>query len=137
MANHFVVQHITRLHAVNHHSFLIVSHTRNHGDGLVVVNIERLILGLDLLHAQTFQGLDKLMEDQLHTLLDGFRVFGCISQSTFEIVKHGQDGSDGLLAAIENQLSLLLDGTFAVVLELGTSTQVLVFELFNLFLGFF
>ena len=136
MANHFVVERVARLNAVDNHSFLIVAHTGNHGDGLVVVNVERFLLGLDLFHTQSFKGFDELMVDQFHALLDGFRIFGLVGQRTLEVVKHGQDGGNGFFATVKNQLGLLLDGALAVVIELGASTQILVFELFNLFLGF-
>ena len=137
MADYFVVKCITRLHTVDNHTFLIVTHARNHGNGLVVVNVERFLLGLDLLHAQSFKGLDELMVDQFHTLFDGLRILGLVSQGTLEVIQHRQDGRNGFLATVKNQFSLLLDGALAVVLELSASTQILVFELGDFFLGFF
>ena len=85
------------------------------------------------MNAKTFERFRKLLENQVHTVFDGLRVFGVrVGQRTLEIVEHGQNGRHRFFAAVQNEFSLLLERAFLVVFKLCDRAQKLVFQLGNL-----
>ena len=55
-----------------------------------------------------------------------------ILEGTFHVVDDGQYADDGFLATIEDEVCLLLDGAFTVVVELCYLAEQLVFEADNI-----
>ena len=101
----------------------------------MIVDIEIFVEGIDFLHAQSFQSLDELLENEFHSFFDGIWVVGVgVGQSAFEIVEHGQDGRDGFLATVQDELSLFFQGALLVVLEFSDGAQQLVAQFGVLFL---
>ena len=120
MANHLVVERVARLNAVDDLAFLLVAHPWHHRHGFVEIDVEILSVGFDFANAESLECLLKLLENQVHTVFDGLRVVGVgVGQGALEVVKHGQDGRHGFLAAVQNQLGLLLERAFLVVFKLG------------------
>lgn len=131
VADHFVVERIARLHAVDDLALLVVA-GRHHGDGLVEIDVEVLVLGVDGAHAKALEDLLQFLHDELEALAHGRGILALVGQGALEVVKHGQQGRNRLLATIEDQLGLLLHGALLVVVKLGEETDVLVLPLHGL-----
>ena len=84
----------------------------------MIVHIEVSSLGLYFLNAESFQGLDELLVDELHALPDSLGIVALVCKGALKVIYHGQNGCDGLLSATQNEVSLFLHGTLAVVVKL-------------------
>ena len=122
MTDDFIVQLIAGLQAVNHLALLVVAHARNHGHSLVEVSVEVGIGRFNLLDAKSFQCFHELLVDEFHALAEYGRIVSLLTvlDGTFHVVDDGQNGADGLLAAVQDELGLLFQRALAVVVELGS-----------------
>ena len=90
-ANHLVVKRIACLNAVNDLAGLVITHTRNLSDSLVVIDIEINTVSIYFLYAQRLQGLLELLEDELHAFLDSGWVVALVGNGALEIVENGKN----------------------------------------------
>lgn len=100
MTNHFVVQRITRLYAVQNLTFLFFRRGRDHSDGFVIIRIQRLVFRFDDLHAILCQDSHKLIINQFYTFLHGVHVFGSFHRfdGTLKVIDHRQNAADTFFA---------------------------------------
>lgn len=92
MTDDLVVQRVAFFHTVDDATLLLIGHTWNLCDGLVLIYIEVLALGVYLLHAQSGQRLQELLIDQFHAFGDCGHVLCLLHgrQSTLEVIHNGK-----------------------------------------------
>ena len=96
------------------------------------IDVEVLVLGVDGAHAKALEDLLQFLHDELEALAHGRGVLALVGQGALEVVEHGQQGRNRLLATIEDQFGLLLHGALLVVVKLGEEADVLVLPLHGL-----
>ena len=130
MTNDFLVELIASQSAVHHLAFQLGCGSRQLGHSFVKVNIEIGFFGVDDADSLLTQYVHEFLVDKLHSLKYCINIVGILHvlQGTLEIVDDRQYGDDGFLAAIEDEIGLLLDGALAIVVELGNLAEELVLE---------
>ena len=94
VTNHLVVEGVTSLHAVDYFTLLVIAHSWYHSDCLMEIYIEILVCSLNLLHAETFECLDELVENHLYTFLDSLRIFALVGKCALKVVEDRKDGRE-------------------------------------------
>ena len=134
MTDNFLVKGVAGLNTVDDFAFLVVALTRDHGNSLHVVGVEVLVLSVNLLNTKSLKGFYEFLVDEVHALFYGFGILVLVGESALKVVKYRQNGSDSLFATVEDKLSLLLESTLLIVVELGHLAQITVLEVVNLLL---
>ena len=88
------------------------------------INIEVGFFGLYNADTLFCKYVHEFLIDKLNSFKHGINIVGTLHvlESTFQVVDDRQYGDDGFLAAIEYEVGLLLDGAFAIVIELSYLT---------------
>ena len=95
----------------------------------MVVGIELLAVGLNLLESVLCEYILELMHDELESLDAGISIHALLHvlQCAVHIVHYGQFGHHEFLGSTLDEFGFLLDGALAVVVKLGSLAQVFVF----------
>ena len=67
MTNHLIIQHISRLHAIQHHALLLRLRSRNRSNCLALLDIERFADNIDGTYSLALQISHKLIINQRHS----------------------------------------------------------------------
>ena len=127
------------MYTVQNFAFQCFIGCRNHGDGFVIVCIERLFLCFYHLNAVLSQYRHEFVVDKFNAFFYGGYVGGCfhVFEGAFKVIHDGENTADTLFTTVQDKFCLLLHGAFAVIVKLGRQAQVFVLLLFNLFIGLF
>ena len=110
VAQHFVVQCISRLYTIQNLTFPRFRRGGDYSDGFMEIRIQWLVFRLDDFHAILSQDSHELIVNQFHSLLYGIDIRRRFHHfnGTLEVVHYRKDTAKTFFAAVQNQFGFLL-----------------------------